>query len=137
MSKSAGEADTIYLNDEAEVLRKKIMRAVSDAGPTEPGQPKSQPVQNLFDLMQLVCSADTINFFDTEHKEGRIRYGDLKKQLATDMETFIAQLRDKINAQLENTSQLEQIAAYGAEKARKSAKETMNQVREAIGFKTY
>jgi tryptophanyl-tRNA synthetase len=137
MSKSAGEADTIYLNDEAEVLRKKIMRAVSDAGPTEPGQPKSQPVQNLFDLMQLVCSADTINFFDTEHKEGRIRYGDLKKQLATDMETFIAPLRDKINAQLENTSQLEQIAAYGAEKARKSAKETMNQVREAIGFKTY
>jgi tryptophanyl-tRNA synthetase len=52
------------------------------------------------------------------------------------METFIAPLRDKINAQLENTSQLEQIAAYGAEKARKSARETMNQVREAIGFKT-
>lgn len=37
MSKSAGEADTIYLNDDAEVLRKKIMRAVSDAGPTEAG----------------------------------------------------------------------------------------------------
>ena len=135
MSKSAGEADTIYLNDEPEVLRKKIMRAVSDAGPTEAGQPKSQPVQNLFDLMQLVCNQETISFFEIEHKEGRIRYGDLKKQLAMDMETFIAPLRDKINHQLENTNKLEEIAAYGAEKARKSAKETMNQVREAIGFK--
>jgi tryptophanyl-tRNA synthetase len=136
MSKSAGEADTIYLNDEADVLHKKIMRAVSDAGPTEAGQPKSQPVQNLFDLMQLVCSPETIAYFDTEHAEGRIRYGDLKKQLATDMETFIAPLRDKINYQLENTSQLQEIAAFGAEKARKSARETMKMVREAIGFKT-
>jgi hypothetical protein len=52
------------------------------------------------------------------------------------METFIAPLRDKINYQLENTSQLQEIAAFGAEKARKSARETMKMVREAIGFKT-
>lgn len=136
MSKSAGEADTIYLNEEAKALNKKIMRAVSDAGPTEPGQPKSQPVQNLFDLMQLVCSDETVSFFDEEHQKGTIRYGDLKKQLAADMETFIAPLRDKIDAQLANTSRLDEIAAFGAEKARKSARETMRMVRESIGFKT-
>lgn len=136
MSKSAGEADTIYLNEEAKALNKKIMRAVSDAGPTEPGQPKSQPVQNLFDLMQLVCSDETVSFFDEEHQKGTIRYGDLKKQLAADMETFIAPLRDKIDAQLANTFRLDEIAAFGAEKARKSARETMRMVRESIGFKT-
>ncbi len=136
MSKSAGEADTIYLNDPADVLHKKIMRAVSDAGPTEPGQPKSQAVQNLFDLMALVCKPESIAFFEGEHQEGRIRYGDLKKQLASDMEQFIAPLRDAIDTQLQNTHKLSEIAAYGAEKARKSARETMNQVREAIGFKT-
>ena len=73
MSKSSGEADTIYLNEEAETLRKKIMKAVSDAGPTQEGQPKSVPVQNLFDLMSLVCEKSTIDFFETEHQEGRIR----------------------------------------------------------------
>ena len=67
MSKSAGEADTIYLDEEASVLNKKIMRAVSDSGPSEPGAPKSVPVQNLFDLMGLVCTPDTIQFFDDEY----------------------------------------------------------------------
>ena len=134
MSKSAGEADTIYLNEEPKALQKKIMRAVSDSG-NEPGQPKSAPVQNLFDLMSLVCTPETIDFFDQEHQKGSIRYGDLKKQLAADMETFIAPLREKINIQLEKEKELDEIAAFGAEKARKSARETMEAVREAIGFK--
>lgn len=136
MSKSAGEADSIYLNEEPDVLRKKIMRAVSDSGPGLPGEAKSQPVQNLFDLLSLVSHTDTIAFFDEEHQKGSIRYGDLKKQLAEDMERFIAPLRERINDQLSNTSSLNEIAAYGAEKARKSAKETMRMVRDAIGFKT-
>lgn len=134
MSKSAGEADTIYLNEEPKALQKKIMRAVSDSG-NEAGEPKSAPVQNLFDLMSLVCSNETIDFFDQEHHKGSIRYGDLKKQLAADMETFIAPLREKINIQLEKEKELDEIAAFGAEKARKSARETMEAVREAIGFK--
>jgi tryptophanyl-tRNA synthetase len=134
MSKSAGEADTIYLDEETSVLNKKIMRAVSDSGPTEPGAPKSAPVQNLFDLMALVCSADTIQFFDDAHKAGTIRYGDLKKQLATDMETFIAPLRDKIQVTLGDEKRLNEIAQYGAEKAKASAQKTIREVREIIGF---
>lgn len=135
MSKSAGEADNIYLDEPADSLKKKIMRAVSDSGPTEPGAPKSAAVQNLFDLMSLVCKPDAIAFFDEEHKKGSIRYGDLKKQLAEDMETFVAPLRDAINHTLANDKQLDDIAAFGAEKARKSAKKTMDAVRDAIGFK--
>ncbi len=134
MSKSAGEADTIYLNEEASVLNKKIMRAVTDSGPAEAGAPRSSAVQNLFDLMTLVSSPETISFFDDQHKAGGIRYGDFKKQLAIDMETFIAPLREKINAMLENEKLLDEIATYGAEKARKNAQETMRQVREIIGF---
>lgn len=135
MSKSAGEADSIYLDEPAESLNKKIMRAVSDSGPTVAGAPKSQPVQNLFDLMELVCAPDAIAFFDEEHKKGSIRYGDLKKQLAQDMEVFIAPLRDAINSTLANDKKLDEIAHFGAEKARKSARTTLAEVREAIGFK--
>jgi len=134
MSKSAGEADTIYLDEEATSLNKKIMRAVSDSGPTEPGSPKSAPVQNLFDLMSLVCAQDTIQFFDDSHKAGTIRYGDLKKQLAADMETFIAPLRDKIQTTMGDEKRLMEIAQFGAEKARASAQKTIREVREIIGF---
>jgi tryptophanyl-tRNA synthetase len=134
MSKSAGEADSIYLNEEADVLNKKIMRAVTDSGPQEAGTPKSSAVQNLFDLMALVSTSDTIQFFEDQHKQGAIRYGDLKKQLANDMEHFIAPLRDKINTMLGNEKLLNEIAAFGAEKARKNAQKTMREVREIIGF---
>jgi tryptophanyl-tRNA synthetase len=134
MSKSAGEADTIYLDEDSASLNKKIMRAVSDSGPSEPGSPKSTPVQNLFDLMGLVSNADTIQFFEDSHKAGNIRYGDLKKQLAADMETFIAPLRDKIQFTMGNEKMLNEIAQMGAEKARLSARKTLREVREIIGF---
>ena len=134
MSKSAGEADSIFLNEEASVLNKKIMRAVTDSGPQEAGAPKSSAVQNLFDLMALVSTPETIQFFEDQHKQGAIRYGDLKKQLATDMEQFIAPLRDKIDTMLGNEKLLNEIAAFGAEKARKNAQKTMREVREIIGF---
>ncbi len=137
MSKSAGEADSIYLDEPAATLNKKIMRAVSDSGPSEAGAPKSQAVQNLFDLMNLVCNQDTIAFFDQEHQNGTIRYGDLKKQLAADMETFIAPLRENIEGMLANDKKLNEIAAFGAEKARKNAQKTLAEVREIIGFSKF
>jgi tryptophanyl-tRNA synthetase len=135
MSKSAGEADSIYLDDEPDVLRKKIMRAVSDSGPAEPGQPKSQPVQNLFDLMALVCKPDVIAFYDEAHKNGSIRYGDLKKQLAEDMEIFVAPLRSRIQDMLQNREGVAKAASLGAEKARESASKTIREVRNMIGFR--
>ena len=137
MSKSAGEADSIFLDEPASSLNKKIMRAVSDSGPAEPGAAKSQAVQNLFDLMDLVCTSDVIDFFNDQHAKGIIRYGDLKKQLAADMETFIAPMREAIESTLNNDKRLTEIAHFGAEKARKSAKQTLSEVREIIGFSKF
>ena len=51
MGKSEGNC--IYLVDDEKVLRKKVMRAVTDEGPKEPNQPISQPVENLLTLMAL------------------------------------------------------------------------------------
>ncbi len=136
MSKSLGDADAIYLDDEATHLEKKIMRAVSDSGAMGINAPKSQAVQNLFDLMALVSDPGVILQFENDHKSGTIRYGELKKQLAADMENFVAPLRDKIQATLANEKHLNEIAKYGAEKARNSAKKTLREVREIIGFRS-
>ena len=48
MGKSEGNG--IFLADDAETVRKKVMRAVTDAGPTQMNQPKPEPIENLFTL---------------------------------------------------------------------------------------
>jgi len=137
MSKSAGEADCIYLAEPADSLHKKIMRAKTDSGPAEPGSKPSEAVQNLFDLMKLVCSADVCTFYHVAYQEGTIRYGDMKKQLAEDMELFIAPWREKISAILANDNLLAKTASLGAEKARASAAATLAEVRHLIGFRKF
>ena len=64
MGKSEGDANCIYLSDKPEAIRKKVMRAVTDSGPTEENQVKPVEIQNLFDLMKVVSSADTVAHFD-------------------------------------------------------------------------
>lgn len=137
MSKSAGAGDTIYLVDDAKVLQKKIMRAVTDSGPTEENSEKSSGVQNIFDLMKLVSAPDTIEHFDKAYANCSIRYGDLKKQLAEDTEKFIAPIRESIIEMHKNDAYLSKVAKMGAEKAGESASKTIKEVREIIGFKKF
>ncbi len=137
MSKSENENFAIFLADEPELIRKKMMRAVTDTGPTEPNQPVTEPVQNLFDLMKLVSTADTLQHFTETYNNATIRYGDLKKQLAEDMIVFTQPIREKINVILSNTSLLGKVAKQGAEKANESANKTMKEVREIMGFRKF
>ncbi|MBE7175954.1 MAG: tryptophan--tRNA ligase [Mucilaginibacter polytrichastri] len=137
MGKSEGEANAVYLSDSPEVIRKKVMRAVSDSGPTEPNQPKADAIQNLFDLMQLVSAPDTFRFFSAQYDQMSIRYGDMKKQLAEDMIIATAPIREKIEAISADNEFLRKVAAQGAEKARESATQTIRDVRERIGFKAF
>ncbi len=137
MSKSDGDNNVIALADSPEIIRKKMSRAVSDTGPTEPNSTPSQPVQNLFDLMKTVSSADTLAFFTETHANCSIRYGDLKKQLAEDMITFLTPIRERITDLHTNTEYLAKVARTGAEKAAESANKTLAECRSAIGFKKF
>ena len=94
MGKSEGNG--IYLADEPKVIRKKVMRAVTDAGPTQNNQIKPEPVENLFSIMKLVSEPDTVTFFDDKYNSCEIRYGDMKKQLAEDIIKFTTPFREKI-----------------------------------------
>lgn len=139
MSKSAGEADSIYMSDSEEVMRRKVMKAVTASveGPSETGSEKPLPIQNLFDLMGLVCSSDVIAKFEADYYEGSIRFGDLKKQLADDMNNFLDPFRSRINDVLADEALLSKVAKLGAEKASESANKTISEVREIIGFKRF
>lgn len=137
MSKSEGDSNCIYLSDAPEIIRKKVSRAVSDSGPTSENQTKPEAIQNLFDLMKIVSSADTISHFDSLYNKMEIRYGDLKKQLAEDMIIFNTPIRERIEELSKDTSYLRQVARHGALKARESASETIREVRKLIGFKSF
>ena len=134
MSKSDGDANVINLIDTPEVIRKKIARAVTDAGPTEPNSTPAPSVQNLFHLMKMVSEPDTVQKFTQAHADCSIRYGDMKKQLAEDMVNFLTPVREKIASIRADEAYLAKIAREGAEKAHVSAAATMKEVREAIGF---
>ncbi len=134
MSKSENQYATLYLSDNDELIRKKVMKAKTDAGPTEPNTPKPDYIENIFLLMQLVSSPDVISKYQHDYDNCSIRYGDMKKQLAEDMIRFIAPIREKAEAIRNDGKYLKEVMEKGAEKARKSAAATMNLVRDAIGL---
>jgi tryptophanyl-tRNA synthetase len=61
----------------------------------------------------------------------------MKKQLAEDMVRFIAPIREKAEAIQQDSDYLKKVMIQGAEKARASAKATMEVVRQAIGLNYY
>ncbi|HKC37515.1 MAG TPA: hypothetical protein VKB95_15670, partial [Chitinophagaceae bacterium] len=134
MSKSENQYATLYLADEDEVIRKKVMRAKTDSGPTEPNSVKPDFIENIFLLMKLVSTEKIVKKFDEEYNNCTIRYGDMKKQLAEDMVKFISPIRKKVNTILGDEKYLRQVMEQGAEKARKSAKATMELVRGVMGL---
>lgn len=134
MSKSEGDATVINLSDSADVIRKKISRAVTDTGPTVDNSTPTQAVQNLFDLMKHVSIESTLKTFTDTYANCTIRYGDLKKQLAEDMVLFLSPIREKIEEIKNNEDYLSKVIKIGSEKARESASATLKEVRKAIGF---
>jgi len=137
MSKSKNEMSTLYLADSDEVIRKKIMKAKTDAGPDKPNADKPEYIQNLFTLMQLVSLPEVVEHFNQAYDSCTIRYGDMKKQLAEDMVSFIAPIRNKAAALQQDTAGLQRIIAKGAKQARDSAAKTIHQAKKMMGLHYY
>ncbi len=134
MSKSENEMATIFIADDDDLIRKKIMRAKTDNGPREKNAAKPDYIENIFTLMKLVSEKDIVNKFENDFKECTIRYGELKKQLAEDMVAFIKPIRDNALSIQNNQKYLSKIILQGKEKAKQSAEATLKLVREAIGI---
>ena len=134
MSKSVNELATLYLSDEDDTIRKKVMKAKTDQGPVEINSLKPDYIENLFLLMNLVSSTETGLFFENKYNDCSIRYGDMKKQLAEDMVNFIAPIRQKVNTILADESYLNKVMKEGGEKASLHAETTMKLVRDSMGL---
>jgi tryptophanyl-tRNA synthetase len=137
MSKSENQFATLYLADDDDLIRKKVMKAKTDTGPTEKNSSKPEEIKNIFMLMELVSDADVVRKFDADYANCTIRYGDMKNQLAEDMVRFITPIREKAESIYNDEKYLQQIVENGTEKARKSATETIQMTREIMGLKYF
>ncbi len=134
MSKSENENATIYLADEDDKIRKKIMKAKTDGGPTEQNSEMPDYIENIFMLMKLVSSEENYDKFLADFNKCEIRYGDMKKQLAEDMIAFVSPIREKAANLQNDIPMLQKIMQAGKEKARASASETLANARKLIGI---
>jgi tryptophanyl-tRNA synthetase len=134
MSKSVNQFATLYLADEDDMIRKKVMKAKTDTGPTEPNSEMPDYIQNLFQLMTLVSDTSTVQKFREDYNSVSIRYGDMKKQLSEDMVKFIAPIRKRSEEIFQDKHYLKKVVEHGAQQARESAKKTIQQAREMIGL---
>ncbi len=137
MSKSENQMATLYLADDDDTIRKKVMKAKTDGGPAEKNSVKPPYIENLFLLMKLVSADDVVKKYEDAFNDCAIRYGDMKKQLTEDMINFIAPIRTKSTKILADEQYLEKVMKQGAEKAIASAERTMKLTREAMGLNYY
>lgn len=137
MSKSENGAGTIYLADEDEAIRKKIMKAKTEVSPSEANMPVPESVANLFQLLELVSGKSAVVPYQNAWNDTTIRFGDLKKELAEAMIAFVRPIREKATALQDSPETIQRILRAGAEKARASAAQTLEEARQAVGIRYY
>ena len=134
MSKSdANQNNAIYLDDEDDVILKKIKKAKTDTGPTEPNS-STEPVDHLFGLMELVSTPEVLADYKKQYADCSIKYGYFKLQIAEDLTKVIAPIRERIKELEQDTDLLSKVVKRGGEQARESAEATMKGVRRLMGI---
>jgi tryptophanyl-tRNA synthetase len=135
MGKSEGNC--IFLSDSAKEIEKKVKRALTDSGPTEPNSVMPDYIENLFTIMRVVSTEEVVNHYVEKWNSCEIRYGDMKKQLATDIISVTTPIRKRILELEKDNDYLRKVANEGAERARANAAKTIGEVRNIMGFKGF
>ncbi|MHC4580879.1 MAG: tryptophan--tRNA ligase [Planctomycetota bacterium] len=131
MSKSYG--NTIGIFEPASIVKKKIMRIVTDSTPVD--EPKDPDKCNVFALLKLVASAQELREWDQKYRSGGMGYGQAKNRLAELVMEYFEPFRLK-RAELEdNIDYVKGVLADGAERARAVAGKTLEKARQAVGLR--
>ena len=130
MSKSDPKGD-IYLSDSLEVMRKKIMSAVTDMEAKVHYDPEKQP--GISNLMTIMSSLSGKSFAEIEKEFEGKGYGDFKRAVAdvvcAEMEPYKARYNEIIASGL-----VDQVLEEGAKKASVVANATLKRVQKVIGL---
>jgi tryptophanyl-tRNA synthetase len=133
MSKSYN--NTLELFEDAKAQRKKIMRIATDSRPMD--QAKEPDDDVLYQLFSLVGTAEQIGEMAAMYRRGGFGYGDVKKALADAAEAHFGLARERRAEWEKRPSDVRDVLAAGAAKARKKAGTTLARAQAACGIKGY
>ena len=130
MSRSYGNGIDLWLPPKK--LRKRIMSIKTDSkGMDESKDPDSC---NVMQLYRLFASPEQISDLEGRYRAGGMGYGHAKQELFEVMDSLLSEPREIYAELRSDPDQIRQILDEGARKARKTAQETFDRVRDAIGL---
>ena len=131
MSKSDPKGD-IFLKDDLNVVRKKIMSAVTDLGSDIYYDPENKP--GISNLIQIYASLKDISIEETENifKDCH-KYGEFKKAVADVVVDVLAPFQEKYKEVLAS-GKIDEILDEGAKRASYIANKTLNKVKKTVGL---
>lgn len=133
MSKSATNPnDVILLEDEPDVIIKKFKKAVTDSENKVRFDPENKP--GVSNLMQIYSSITGLKMEEIEKEFENSGYGDFKTKVAETVAAKLEPIQKQYKELLENKEYLEKIYTDGANRARKLASKTLDEVKERIGI---
>ena len=130
MGKSLGNA--VYLVDDEETIKKKVMGAVTDPEKIKKDDPANPDVCMVYYYHKLVNSEDNINTICSECKKGARGCVQCKKELIEAMKEFLRPIQERRKFYEENPEEVDRILQKGTEAARSKAVEQMAKVRKAM-----
>ncbi len=130
MSKSYG--NTINIFEDEKSLKKKVMKIVTDSTPVE--EPKNPDTCNLFALYKLFADAGALENLRDRYLAGGTGYGDVKKELLGLIWDYFRLFRDRREELSRDRGEIFNIMRKGAEKTRRVAAATLDDVRKKVGL---
>jgi len=131
MSKSHGEKNYIALSDEPEVIHSKLKKAVT----ASEGGMESVGVKNLLGLLKEFGGDEIYKMYLKQEKDGTIRYGDLKKDLAQAIADSFMNFREIRKKYMSHQNLVSDILQDGAKNAQKVADKTLKEVYKLVGLR--
>ncbi|MCK0192619.1 tryptophan--tRNA ligase [Arenibacter sp. F20364] len=130
MSKSKGNLISLFQKDKQ--LRKQIMGIQTDSTPME--DPKNPDTDNVFALYKILATESQVAEMRSNYINGNYGYGHAKQALYEVVLERFGEAREKFDYYMNNLSELDDVLAVGAEKARKVADQVLERVRTKVGY---
>ena len=135
MSKSAPKDDkgTIFILDDIEITRKKIMLSCTDNDKKVYYDSESKP--GISNLITLLCVVDNMTIEEVNTKFKNSNYKDFKEEVSDKVCKFILEIQTKFNKYRKDEKYLKKVLKIGSKKAKKYASKKMKEVKEKLGLR--
>ncbi len=130
MSKSYNNTIDVFLPDKE--MKKQVMSIITDSIPLE--EPKNPDTCNVFKIYALVANAEQKESMRAKYLGGNYGYGHAKTELFELLKAKFQKEREIFNYYMENLHELDKKLSEGEEKAKATAQQVLDKVRQKLGF---